>query len=160
MPISRYPTARTRKLFIPVVRAYNVTDTVYIDHFRSGSVIMPDLKLCEAYGEPWACPEDLASGCSIGAVLDCGGGGNVYCRVSAKYGTIGQSWDAHNQTTGYSAEAMAPDTNNLERLLSLTSLAKGDIVHPVFDRDAIDILDTIGGNVTVWGFLVTYLADM
>lgn len=155
---------RTRKFFVPATAAYNSTDTATIPPQRVdpsddfGGFPLPDAKYCECFGH-FHVPEYFVTGMTVTAMLIPAGTGNIRAQNSARYGACGAAASSHADSPAFGTEAVTADDRECVRSLSITSAATGDIVGMHFIRDGNNELDTIGDEVSFFGWIVEYTAD-
>lgn len=142
---------RTRKLFVPAL--HNTTSAR-----ADVGVLLADGAADSANGF-FTAPADFVSTCTVKAIVHPAGTGNLYCRNYADYGAAGESAGTHSADTGTSAVAVTNGQYSEVQSVSLASLAAGDYVILTFYRTGGDVLDTVGANVYITGFLVSYTAD-
>lgn len=153
-------TDRTRKFFIPVVAGYEMTGVPsVIDVFTPRGIQMIDNQLSEGFGYGMV-PEDFAAGMTITPVIVPDAPGNCYGRTTIQYGQCTEAYNIHSDTSnGFTAVAVTGADNNCIHQVTLTNESIGDILRCTYERDAVNILDTIGLPVYVAGFIVEYTAD-
>lgn len=149
---------RTRSFFVQCTNYYNITDGTYNDFFSTLGCGFQDNKLVSGYGH-FSVPSDFVSGLTVTALVRSQISANVYCRNEAYYGADGEAYNIHTATSGYAAEAVVSNQNSELRSISLSSATIGDFISLLFTRDATNVLDTIGNNIYIAGWFVTYTAD-
>ena len=153
-------TDRTRKFFVPVVAGYDMTGAPsVIDIFTPKGIQFIDNQLSEAFGYAMV-PSDFASGMTITPVIVPDLNGNCYGRTTVYSGQCAEAYNIHTDTSdGFTAVAVTQDDNNCIHQVTLANEAVGDILRCLYERDAVNVLDTIGLSVYVAGFIVEYTAD-
>ena len=162
MPIHNPPGARTRKLIVPIQHAFNHTDAadIHIDAVAR-SIRLPNVKLCRMTSY-FAVPMDYLSDMTVKFLLvPNAAAGNVYLRTVVAYGACGEDWASQEDTAGFTAIAIANDTNwHCVQSVAMTAPAAGDIVLTSTARDAANALDTLEASIYAAGWLIEYTADM
>lgn len=158
-----YVDAEIKALFLQPQGAHNITDGTDIVAELVGSAGMlfelTDAKECAGFGR-MAMPVDYIDAMEVsGVIYDITpGGGNIYATTNGAYGGCGESYVARSDTSGAAAEAIgAVGTYSCHRTLDVASALTSDIMSLVFDRDATDVLDTIGHDIYFVGFSIEYL---
>jgi len=150
---------RTRKLFVPVARAYNVTDGI-----PSAVVNSPigydfeDSHMYSGYGN-FYCPVDFVSGMTVKAVVIALGTGNIYCSHDAYHGANGETYATHNPAQAVQAVAATANQYAEIQSLALSGMAAGDHVCLFWQRQGAHANDTISNSVLLQGWIVEYTAD-
>lgn len=148
----------TRRLFVPCVSVYNLTDAGDENRTSFYGWKMPDAKDCFAHGD-FMVPLDCKSGTNltVKAVLEATGNGDIYryhnYRAIEGCGVAGTD----EIGTGLGAEALA--VNNVTYCIAeftISNVEPGWYYGLEFERDATDPLDTIGAIVYLKGFTVEY----
>lgn len=132
---------------------YNATD---------GAILFPDEygysmlgnKLSELHAY-YIVPNDYISDMTITAVLRPGGAGNVYAKTKVRFAACADSYLTVALENGYSAVAVTV-VNECEILVLNPVVAIGDIMSITVERNATNVLDTIGGVVYALGFKISY----
>ena len=154
---------RTRRLWVPSTECYNNTGVNYMNAILQGWE-MVDNAICECYGH-FRVPADYSSGLNITPVIIPGGTGDVYAKMEAAYGALGEDHDTHTYARGYTqiTGAAINETDELSEI-ALTTWAfaptSGDYVCVTFLRDSTGISDSVNATVYFVGFVVAYTADM
>ena len=152
---------RTRVLFIPALYGENVTDgTFYAEDNSEMGLEMPDSKLTVVYGHGMI-PNDFVSGVSARFIVRSGASGNIYGTIFFEWGAIGQVYDTHTTGAGDVAVGVTFEENEaiMDVIAGAGALAIGDFVSCRYQRNAVDVLDTIGDSVWALGWLIEYTAD-
>lgn len=100
-------------------------------------------------------PQNYSSALSVVPVVSSASSGNIYWGHSAAYGANGEAVNAHSDSAALSATAYTSGILQLTGL-TLASAAAGDNVKYTFQRDASNVLDTVGDAVTARGFYITW----
>ena len=158
-----YLANRTRRLWVPATECENVTDGTYENQVAQGWE-MVDNKICACYGH-FRLPADYSSGINITPVVIPNGTGDVYARMEAAYGAIGEAYNVHTYNRGYTqiTGAAANETDELSEI-ALTTWAfaptNADYLCITFLRDSTGISDSVNATVYFVGWVVIYTADM
>lgn len=151
---------RTRTLFVPGTRGWQIAENESnsLQAYAGEGWHAGDGVVTVVYGEFYV-PADYVSGLTVEAVIESvGTAGNNYMKLICYYAAEGETWDAANNATGYSAIAAVAE---LDKVLSTASSAvAGDFVTCRWERKANDANDTnTAGICHLKGFLATFLAD-
>lgn len=152
---------RTRRFLVPATECYNATDGTYENQVLQGWECV-DAKICECYGS-FRCPPDYAGGgILVYPVVIPNATGDLVARVEINYAAIGEAYNTHSETEGYSQMAVTQD--EIEGLSTITptlaSITTSDYVLCTFLRNGTSVSDNIGDVVYFMGFYVSYTADM
>jgi len=122
---------------------------------------MVDNKLCQCYGH-FNVPSDWASGnVSITPVIIPNANGNVYPQIAADWGAVGEAYNTHSDSDGYSQINVVQSQIEVDATVALSiAVAAGDVISVVYRRDGAHLSDTVGATVYFIGFYVSYTADM
>lgn len=148
----------TKNLFVPCVGVENITDTTYYDEIQSRGPTMADNKATSGYGHFYV-PDDYESGLTVTSIIRAAATGDVYGYTNLSYGASGEAWNIHSDFNGYTATAVTANENEFILPVTPASIAAGDLVRCQFARNGVDALDTIGNDVFIVGWLVTYTAQ-
>lgn len=151
-------TDRTRKFFVPATLNYNFSDTVFYYAGDGSGYELLDGKIFYLTGFCLV-PTDFVSNFNIKAVIVPFANGNVYNSLWVRYGQCGEGQNIHDETLALQAEAVVQFQNSCVASHTLANAAAGDIVRIQYERDAVNVLDTIGAVVRGAGFLIEYTAD-
>ncbi len=107
-------------------------------------------------------PEDYVSGMTMAPVLRSSGAGNVSMRDRAYIGADGEDYDTHNPSQGFTLRAVAAPAvgaweNNITAALTLTGVAKSDIVTCETQREVSS--DSYTDGLLCVGWIISYTAD-
>lgn len=105
-------------------------------------------------------PSDYVSNLTVKAIVyHSAGTGDAVFNLVAWYGAVGEAWDNHQDSTGFTTVAI--DSDQIQEALTLTpaSIAAGDFVRLQFIRDGGNGSDTYNQSTNVLGFLLSYTAD-
>lgn len=147
--------ARTRTFFIPAVGVGDDADDAAWQGFT-----LPDADTSVVYGYG-SIPEDFVSTLTVRAVIIPAATGNIFGYFAANYGDCAELWDAHDDeyNAAYQAVAVTINQRNCIMSFALANAGAGDMITLRFNRDAVDIADTINAAAYCPGFLVSYTAD-
>lgn len=152
--LREFVDAETKNIILPAVYSANRTDvTYYLDTNSYIGLIMLDNKRCEIYSH-WTLPADYITGLTIYGLARPIASGNINSKVTAYWGKCGEQVNTHTLFAS-GVTAVTQDFNSCLNALSI-SPSLDDIVSLIFQRDATDPLDTIGGDVYGVGFYITY----
>lgn len=151
---------RTRKLLVPVVGGMDVTNGTDYHISTEAGFLLLDTVTSRAIGM-FAVPADYSSGMTIKPVLrSAGSTGDINLYANAYFGAIGEDYDDDNITYGPSAVSISAYGELLTPVtLTMTGVAAGDIVTLRVQRYGGDASDTLGSNISLYGWLVEYTAD-
>ena len=151
---------RTRYLFIPALYSKNTTDGTYdADVKAQQGIEMPDGKVSEVYGQAYV-PVDFVSLTNLTFIVRPAATGNIYGTIYYNRGSIGALWSA--SSLGGGPAAVAVTLNENESIMSTGAVlapVAGNFIACLYQRDAVDVLDTIGASVYAVGWLMEYTAD-
>lgn len=152
----------TREVFLPTVGGYIQAGTAYnYEHHgvaegeadANAPYVLNEMKL----------PGDFVSFVSAKAVWVCESDGNMYWRQSAGYAGEGDDISWYFEDTGWrTTENSGPYLVNVQEAgtgLTLPNLAKGMYLGLRFQRNGLDLLDTLDDYVEFLGHLFTYIAE-
>lgn len=156
---------RTRNLFLPPTFGWNITDSVEIPmKYRAAEA--------QYFGETLAgkdslmfakfsCPNDYDSSMTVKPVfLTASSGGNCYNRSLASYAAVGETMNINQDGTAFAATAVSGYTAlKVGPTMTLDTIDAADIVQLTWERDATNVLDTMGTGIQFLGFQVSYTAD-
>jgi hypothetical protein len=151
---------RSRTFLVPAVGGY---DTAALEgsafpRFSPAGWMLTDGQLRAVVGE-FMVPADFVSNMTVAAVVYPLANGNCYNQGSIQYGAAGQAYSTHSDAIALAATAVTANQYCVIRSTALSAEAIGDYVSLWFERDATNILDTVGNAVYFRGWLVTYTAD-
>ncbi len=155
---------RTRSFFVPAVGGYNDSDGLDLEFYTASDpgsgrgLVLTDAKTCLAFGF-FAIPHDFVSGMTVAALLLTETSGKVYCTPAVVYGANGENVVTHSDTNAASAIGITSGKRNLIASVTITAAASGDLFEARFTRTGGDALDTVGDEVRIAGWLVSYTAD-
>jgi hypothetical protein len=149
---------KSRNFFVAPRMGYNVTGSASLVDITGAGLAMPDNAL-SVVGALTARPTDFQSLTSIAPVFTPGATGNAYIESIGSHGLIGTSLP-NTQTVGYTATPVTINLLAAGPLLTLVSplWLANEYLQLAFWRDAVNVLDTLAGNVYFLGWLVTYLS--
>lgn len=160
--------AETAYLWLAPTIGYNNTDTaeIPISHNTAMApnpfpqIVLTDNKDC-LVTQLFAIPAGYISGSIQGVCQGNAGAANIFCGMYLiAGGACSENIGTHFVYGVSAAEAMQNGIAlfSCHAFLAIpAALVVGDMVSTTFRRDATDPLDTVGGPVNFWGFLVTYL---
>lgn len=149
---------RTRKVFVPCVAGWNVTGANFLRGTQKG-IFMSDAIQSDCFGG-YRLPVDLVSLTSIKAVIIADATGNGYIRNSVNYAGVGLDYATNAQIVGYTATALVINLITEVQALTAASWAAGDYLQLLFQRDAVNALDTLSAGMSCLGWVVEYIADL
>ena len=152
----------TRSFFVQVMSGRSITVPGNIPVTTNAwGTIAPAVDLPDAHNSQavaiFSVPQDYASDLTVTAVVSPEIGGNAYVYTVTEYGPCGTVFDNRRSITGYSPISVTQNFWNCINSLTLTAPAAGDMVLARFYRSATDPLDTIAGDLYVFGFQVEYV---
>jgi len=150
-------TRETVRCFVQCDEGYNVTDAIALVREDRG-FIMPDAKDCVGYGK-FLVPPDFFSGLTVKAVITPANAGNVYSSNQADYGACAEAYDTHTDAIAAAAVAVTQVQCCIQEI-TLANEAIGDIVNLSYVREGTDVLDTIGGEIYLAGWIVEYTTTL
>lgn len=158
--LREYVDAETKNAWVPVMVGYNVTDVAQIvltynsTTAATSGIVLPDTKEARAIGN-WIVPADFISGVTTKAVIHSTGTGNVYSAIGSQVGDCGESAGG---IIGFSlaANAVTAGQRACVSSLSISPVATNDKIAMIYRRDATDPLDTLGQDVDIMGFEISY----
>jgi len=152
----------TREVFLPVIAGHVAAGTPANQHRMAtvngaANANEPDVYLTMKV------PDDFVSFLSVKAVWLIGGTGNMYWRISASYGTTGESSNNHTDEPALALSAIAA-SNQIYMIepanaLTLANLAAGDILGLNPYREGSDGSDTIDQTCILFGLIFEYTAE-
>lgn len=105
-------------------------------------------------------PRDYVSDLTVSPVVMSATTGNLQsAAVTIYHGTILEAFDTHSDAQAEDTVALTEYVWTWPWQLALTNLTIGDYVNLVFVRDGANVADTLGGNLFLLGWLITYTAD-
>ena len=149
---------RLRTFFIPAVAGWNTTLGANLAISSSRGFLLPDNNVAEVWGFGLV-PRDFVSDMTITPVVSPNDDGNIYGRTTVRHGRCGEDWQGTTDTSGPTSavEVTTPD-NNCVHQAALTAEAVGTLMRCTYNRDAVNLLDTIDADVYAHGFIAEYLA--
>ena len=150
---------RTRKFFVQCAGGHDTTGggTDLVNTSMLG-ITIPDGTVSHGYGQ-FMVPEDFVSGMTATLVVCPNQNGDIYSRNRCIYGQCGEVNDTHTASVALAAVTITQFEWECIQAISLANAATGDIVGLQFDRDSVNVLDTIGDIVSFAGWIVEYTAD-
>lgn len=148
---------RTRQFLIQPIAAYNSTLAAWQHPDTSRGIELPTNNDSVLYAQFFV-PADFASGMTITPIVRAVGSGNVYLETRAGYAGDGEAYSL--DTDSASGQIAVASGNNFVQQLSLTVVAKEDMVSLAFEREGTNAGDTLGSSIYFAGWLVEYTADM
>jgi len=155
---------RTRKIFVPMVGGYNMTDGLAlliqeVDTESAGWNFI-DNKVCVGFGD-FLIPRDFVSDIKIKLVVmnSESSTGDVVGSNFAMYGACAESIYQHTTYNILGFSGTATKLNNCVAEMTLASGVIDDIVRLRFKRTGSDVADTLGEDLYVIGWIAEYTAD-
>lgn len=153
----------TRELFLPP----DGPTTGVIDRaFAPYNAVVFEDAVTDALDFTLKVPDDFVSFVSVKIVWVVDGAAptdNMYWKLDATYGTIGEDYGYHTDgpAPGITAPSADMHVNEQEPAnpLTLVNLAKGDYLGITVSRYAGNALDTLNADVYILGLLFTYVAE-
>ncbi|GAI58775.1 unnamed protein product, partial [marine sediment metagenome] len=154
----------TRYKFYPFYNDVNANAALAL--FQAHSFVnMPDAVITEVPVE-FRVPDDFVSFTSMKLVwsaTNAAAARNMYWRLTAGYGTAGESFRNTLEAAAYGVTAWTASEIIHEQTganaLTMATLGLGDYVGVKVWRDGGHVNDTIGATVKAFGILLTYVAD-
>jgi hypothetical protein len=160
---------RTRKFLVGEVNYAADLQSGYEQYQRhpvSVSELQLGVQLSKSYNTgvraSFIVPEDFASGMTVKFVYIPGvSSGNIVVQHHAYYAAVGEAYTTHSDGDTSNQTIAVGTANQITtcRTISLSNVAKGDIVVLRFNRAGGNAADTADGHINAVGFLVEYTAD-
>jgi len=149
-----------RSFFVPPISSINTTDGLepLVWDATNFGLTMLDSKLCEVSGM-FIVPDDYIEdlNINISPVLGAFAVGSIYSRLRYGYG-ICNTGGVSAPPLGYAQEALTSGVNDYSCLVGMTlsRLRRGGLVRLHFCRDATNVLDTLGADISFYGWRIDY----
>ena len=153
---------KIRQTLVPCVGGTGTINPILAHDLRGLTTDNNAINLAWGY---WTCPDHIDDFVAELVLIPGAGGGNCYCYNEVYYGACNELYTTHSYFNPgpagtYIATPLAvQNTQYCVLPAPLTLLSAGDIIHFQFGRDATDPLDTVGTDVFIPGWLVTYRSD-
>jgi len=107
----------------------------------------------------WVVPDDFISDLTISVALYAEATADVCGRGYVSYSAAGEAYNTHSDLSVAITVGVVNTIVKEDYEIAVTAASVGDVISIRFIRDATNILDTIGGVVTVRSFVATYISS-
>lgn len=120
---------------------------------------MPNEAVSNVYGS-FQIPSDYASGMTVKAVINTdANNAQIYSSLAVQYGAVGEDTGVHADYSALQQTLCYQYVHTLTNPVNLSSPTAGDFVRLTYQRDAVNVLDTLNAEARILGFEVSYTAD-
>lgn len=157
--LREFVDAETKYLIVNPSRSYNSTDGTTPLTWDGAGLNLINGKLTRVNAEFFT-PSDFISDLVVSAIVRPAASGNLYGETFWTYAADTVAFNDTTGGTGFVATAVTGaavnHNNNIILSSDVSGVAASDIITFEFNRDAVDVLDTVNADAYFAGFYVTY----